>query len=64
MRQTVVRHATKHDDAICLFARRLLEKNKRRNTVVVAVANRLARIIYAVTRDQARYQPGGYVPSP
>lgn len=62
--QTVVNHAAKRDDAICLFARRLLEKNKRRNTVVVAVANRLARTIYAVTRDQAPYQPGGYIPTP
>lgn len=61
--QTVVRHAAKRDDAICLFARRLLKKHKRRNTVVVAVANRLARIIYAVTRDQAPYHPGGCVPT-
>ncbi len=61
--QTVVRHAAKHDDAICLFARRLLQKNKRRNTVVIAVANRLARIIYAVTRHQTPYHPGEHVAS-
>jgi transposase len=58
--QTVVRHAARHEDAICLFARRLLARNKRRNVVVVAVANRLARIIFAVTRDQAPYQRNGY----
>lgn len=61
--QTVVCHAAKRDDAICLFARRLLDKHKRRNTVVVAVANRLARIIYAVTRDRAPYHSGGHAPA-
>lgn len=61
--QTVVRHAGRRDDAICLFARRLLARHKRRNTVVVAVANRLARIIFAVMRDQKPYRSGEPVPA-
>lgn len=55
----VVNLRNKRDDALCLLARRLFAANKRRSTVIVAVANRLARIIYAVIKHHQPYQPGG-----
>jgi transposase len=55
--QAVVMASARRDDAICTFAKRLIDNGKRRNTVVVAVANRLARIIYAVIRHQRDYNP-------
>jgi transposase len=55
--QSVVRHSARHDDPISQLARRLLER-KPRNAVVVAVANRLARIIYAVIKHGIPYRYG------
>jgi transposase len=57
--QVVLLHAHKRDDAICLFARRLVERHKQRNAVIIAIANRLARIIYAVIKHNTEYQPNG-----
>jgi transposase len=55
--QSVVNSVGRREDAICRFAQRLLAQGKRRNTVIVAVANRLARIIYAVLKHQTEYRP-------
>lgn len=55
--QSVVMAAHRRDDALCLFAQRLIERGKPRNQVVVAVANRLARIIYAVIKHRCEYRP-------
>lgn len=55
--QSVVNAAGRRDDAICRFAQRLLAQGKRRNTVIIAVANRLARIIYALFKHQTDYRP-------
>lgn len=55
--QTVVNNAERRDDAICRFAQRLRAQGKHRNTVILAVANRLARIIYAVLKHQSEYRP-------
>lgn len=57
--QVVLMYSTRHNDALCVFARRLMEKHKRRNTVIIAIANRLARIIYAVIKHQTDYRPEG-----
>lgn len=54
--QAVVTVCQRREDDISRFARRLLER-KRRNTVVVAVANRLARIVYAVIKHGESYRP-------
>lgn len=55
--QAVVTSSTRRSDALCVFAHRLLEQHKHRNRVIVAVANRLARIIYAVIKHERDYQP-------
>jgi transposase len=55
--QSVVRHSGRNDDPISQIARRLLER-KPRNAVVVAIANRLARIIYAVIKHGTPYRYG------
>lgn len=57
--QSVVNLRDRHDDALCLLARRLFAKHKRRNTVIVAIANRMARIIYALIKHRETYQPSG-----
>ncbi len=49
----------RRDDALCLFARRLLDAGKLDAKVAVAVANRLARIIYAVIKHNRPYHPAG-----
>lgn len=54
--QSIVNACQRRDDAICQFARRLLDRRPR-NTVVIAVANRLARIIYAMIKHGTDYQP-------
>jgi transposase len=54
--QSVIMACRRRDDALSRLARRLLER-KPRNTVVVAIANRLARIIYAVLKHKAPYRP-------
>lgn len=58
--QSVVQACRSRPDAISKFARRLLDdKQKRHNTVVVAVANHLARIVYAVIKHGEDYRPEG-----
>lgn len=58
--QSVVQHCRSRDDAISKFAKRLLDdKHKQHNTVVVAVANHLARIVYAVIKHGEDYRPQG-----
>jgi transposase len=54
--QSIVNACQRRDDAICQFARRLLDRRPR-NTVVIAVANRLARIIHAMIKHGTEYQP-------
>lgn len=53
--QSVVMTCQRRDDDISLLARRLLERRPR-NTVIVAVANRLARIIYSVIKHAEPYR--------
>ncbi len=55
--QSVVRICDRHDDELCRLAQRLLQRRPR-NTVVVAIANRLARIIYAVIKHGEPYRGG------
>lgn len=58
--QSVIQNCRSRPDAISKFARRLLDdKNKKHNTVVVAVANHLARIVYAVIKHREDYRPEG-----
>jgi transposase len=57
--QSIVNAAFRRDDAICLVARRMFEKGKHRNTVVSAVVNRMARIIWAVIKYGENYRPQG-----
>lgn len=57
--QSVSTYCRQRDDALCLLARRLLDQGKKRNVVVIAVANRLARIIYAVLKHHQPYRPQG-----
>ncbi len=59
--QSILRAQARHDDATCVLARRLLEKNKHHNAVVIALANRVARIIYGVIKHKTDYQPHGRV---
>lgn len=54
--QVVLMHCQRRDDAICQLARRLL-RTRPRNTVVIAIANRLARTIYAVIKHRQPYRP-------
>ena len=55
--QNVVNTSARRDDPISQFAQRLLQ-SKPRNVVVIAVANRLARIIYAVIKHGEPYRYG------
>jgi transposase len=55
--QSVVTRSAHRDDPISCLAQRLLE-HKTRNVAVVAVANRLARIIYAVIKHREPYRYG------
>lgn len=57
--QNVVNHCRRRDDALCLLARRMLDAHKPRNTVIVAVANHMARLIYAVIKHGVPYSPTG-----
>lgn len=52
----VVSNCHRHLDPLSDLARRLLDKHKRRNVVVVAVANRMARIIYALLKQPQDYR--------
>ncbi len=58
--QVVLMYCQRRDDAICLLARRLL-LTRPRNTVVIAIANRLARTIYAVIKHREPYRPQPFV---
>ena len=42
-----------------MLARRLLAQGKRRNTVDLAVANRMARIMYVIIKHGERYRKEG-----
>jgi transposase len=55
--QTIILNCHRRENSLCQFARALIERRKHRNTVRVAVANRLARIIYALMRTGQEYQP-------
>ena len=57
--QSVVTVCQRRDDALCLLARRLLAQGKRRKVVALAVANRMARIMYAIIKHGERYRPEG-----
>ncbi|MNG26027.1 hypothetical protein D3C84_1109540 [compost metagenome] len=52
----MVSNCHRHLDPLSDLARRLLDKHKRRNVVVVAVANRMARIIYALLKQPQDYR--------
>ncbi|MNZ80469.1 Transposase IS116/IS110/IS902 family protein [compost metagenome] len=56
---SVVQHCQQHQDPLCELARRLLEGHKCRNVVTTAVANRMARIIYAVLKHGEAYRMSG-----
>ncbi|WP_152976785.1 IS110 family transposase [Pseudomonas putida] len=53
---SVVLHCQRHQDPLSDLAHRLLERHKPRNVVTTAVANRLARIIYAVLKHGEAYR--------
>jgi len=58
--QSVIQNCRSRPDAISKFAMRLLDdKKKAHNTVVVVVANHLARIVYAVIKHGEDYRPEG-----
>ena len=58
--QSVIRvSARRPDDALCRFAQRLRDHGKAHNTVAVAVANRMARMAYALIRHGDNYRPSG-----
>lgn len=56
---TVVSNCHRHLDPLSDLARRLLDKHKRRNVVTIAVANRMARIIYALLKHPQDYRITG-----
>lgn len=53
--QSVLNHCQRREDAISQVAQQLLER-KRRTVAVVAIANRMARIIYAVITHNTPYR--------
>lgn len=53
---SVVRHCQPRQDPLSVLARRLLERHKCHKVVTIAVANRLARIIYAVLKHGQAYR--------
>lgn len=55
--QAVVNVAGRRGDAIGRFAQRSITQRKRRDTVVIAAANRLARVIYALPKHPSEYPP-------
>lgn len=54
--QSVVNASARRDDPICQLAQRLLARGVPRNCTIVAVANRLARISYAVLKHDVPYR--------
>ncbi|MGH8147097.1 MAG: IS110 family transposase [Rhodanobacteraceae bacterium] len=59
----VVNLRNRRDDALCLLARRLFAAHKQRATVIVAIANRMARIVYAILKHREPYRPQGRYPA-
>lgn len=57
--QSVVNRCYQHEDALHRQARRMLEAHKPRNKVVTAIANRMARIVYAVIKHREPYGASG-----
>lgn len=53
--QSVLNQCRRREDALSRVAQRLLER-KRRTVAVIAIANRLARIIYAVIKHNRPYR--------
>lgn len=53
--QAVLNQCRRREDAISQLAQRLLER-KRRSVAVIAIANRLARIVYAVLKHHRPYR--------
>lgn len=53
--QSVLNHCGRREDAISQVAQQLLER-KRRTVAVIAIANRMARIIYAVIKNNTPYR--------
>ncbi|MNY17163.1 Transposase IS116/IS110/IS902 family protein [compost metagenome] len=53
--QSVLNQCRRREDALSQVAQRLLER-KRRTVAVIAIANRLARIIYAVIKHNRPYR--------
>ena len=54
--RTVVRHAANRDDPFNQWINRVSER-RGKNKAAVAVANKLARVGWAVLRDNTRYDP-------
>jgi transposase len=54
--QSIVMHAHRRDDALSRLVGRLQAAGKQHNVIIIAVANRLARIMYAMLRDAADYR--------
>ncbi len=53
---SVIRHMDTNDDKLSLFARNVVERRGKK-IAVVAVANKMARIIWAMLRYQTEYRP-------
>ena len=56
----VLRHCKPHNDALRAWAKKLLE-TKPFKLVAVALANKMARIVYALLRDGGSYTPAAAV---
>jgi transposase len=54
--RAVIRHAANRDDALSLWLQRLLSR-KHTNVVTVALANKTARMAWAIVRNSTDYQP-------
>lgn len=54
--QSIMQARNRREDDLCRLARHLMSKHKLKNTVVVAIANRLARIIYAIIKHGEDYR--------
>lgn len=58
--QTIANNCHRHDDPLSLLAQRLFAANKPRSTVIVALANRMARTIYAVIKHREPYRTSSH----
>ena len=54
--RAVVRHAKDRDDGLSQWLKALSER-KHANIVVVALANKTARVAWAVVRNETAYDP-------